>query len=171
MCTAARAFFLLCHCPLTLLPSHRSNLTHALQYRVQQHRKHGRLRACSHPEGDNDLQPRVRRHPKSVRLSVRAHYCRRSRVFALVSAPADTKANTFLPSPCTCVRKRTRSLSEHIPCLALQNLPALARKRTHPLPSPSTRCHPPPCAAWTEATSSSCRTAGSRVRPRPSHTP
>ena len=39
----------------TPIPSHRSNLTHALQYRVQQHRRHGRLRACSHPEGDNDL--------------------------------------------------------------------------------------------------------------------
>ena len=54
--------------PLPLLPSHRSNLTHALQYWVQQDRRQGRLRARSHPQGDDDLQPQVRRHPIVVFL-------------------------------------------------------------------------------------------------------
>ena len=54
---------LLCQRPLTLLPPHRSNLTHALQYRVQRVRSRGRLRARSHPQGDDDHQTRVRCHP------------------------------------------------------------------------------------------------------------
>ena len=65
---AAAPSSLLCQRPLTLLPSHRSNLTHALQYWVQQDRRQGRLRARSHPQGDDDLQPQVRRHPIVVFL-------------------------------------------------------------------------------------------------------
>ena len=59
--------------PLTLLPSHRSNLTHALQYRAQQDQRQGRLRARGHPQGDDDLQPQVRRHPIECSFSVSAH--------------------------------------------------------------------------------------------------
>ena len=50
---------------------HRPNL----QYRVEQDWRHGRLRARSHPQQDDDHQTRVRCHP---------------RVFAFVSAPIDT---------------------------------------------------------------------------------
>ena len=62
-------------------------------------------------------------------------------VFAFVSAPIDTKANTFaFPSVSESEHVPFRT---HIPCLARRNLPALARKRTrtHALPSPFLR-HP-----------------------------
>ena len=62
--------------------SHRPNLTHALQYRVEPDWRHGRLRARSHPQQDEDHQTRVRRRP---------------RVFAFVSTPIDTP--TLSPSP------------------------------------------------------------------------
>ena len=50
---------------------------------------------------------RVRRRPECLR------FCQR---------PLTRKRT---PPPCTCVRKRTRSLSEHIPCLALHIFPSL----------------------------------------------
>ena len=60
---------------------------------------------------------------------------------------------------------------EHIPCFGPLTFPH-SQTHTHaPLPiSTPTRCRPPLCAAWTAATSS-CRTAGSRVLPRPSQPP
>ena len=40
----------------THLPSHCAP-THPSQYREQPHRSRGRLCACCHPQGDDDLQP------------------------------------------------------------------------------------------------------------------
>ena len=65
----------MCQRPLTRLFSHRPYLSHPSQYRKQPHWRQGRLRACCHPERDDDLQPQVRRHPI---------------VFAFLSAPIDT---------------------------------------------------------------------------------
>ena len=80
------------------------------------------------------LSPRASRATSRCNRSSRPPGFRTSsRVFAFASAPIDKKAST--PPRPTCVRKRTRSLSEHIPCFALQNLPALAHKRTHIFPS------------------------------------
>ena len=64
---------------------------------------------------------------------------------------------------------RTHSL-----CLACSTSCSRSQTHTHPYSthtsSTSTRCCPPSCAAWTAATSS-CRTGGWRVLPRPSHPP
>ena len=43
-------------CPLTAAPTHLPS-----QYPGQRRRRQGRLRARCHPQGDDDLQPRVRR--------------------------------------------------------------------------------------------------------------
>ena len=61
-----------------------------LQYLAQHNRRQGRLRARSHPQGDDDLLPRVRR---------------RLIVFTFVSMPIDTSQHL-------CLLTRARSL-EH----------------------------------------------------------
>ena len=73
------------------------------------------------------------------------------------------KANTFLS-------EHTRSLLW--PAETFPHSLANAHTHTHTLPhfSTSTQCRPPSSAAWTAATSS-CRTGGSRVLPRPSQPP
>ena len=146
---------LLCQRPLTLL-SLAPPTSLACSLRAQQIGDEGRLPHSLRSSRRRDLQSSSAPPPRQCSL--------------LCQRPLTQKRAPPCP---TCVRKRTRSLSEHIPCLALQNLPALAHKRTHtpPFPIPSsTRCCPPSCAAWTAATSS-CRTAGSRVRPPPSQPP
>ena len=90
-----------------------------------------------------------------------------------VKGPADANANSFPPFPCippppVVSEGEHVPFPEHIPCLTFPH----SQTHTHaPLPiSTPTRCRPPLCAAWTAATSS-CRTAGSRVLPRPSQPP
>ena len=91
-----------------------------------------------------------------------------------MSAPTDTKANTFPSLPLhalTCVRKRTRFTFRTHSLLGPQNLPTLAHKRTRTRPSPFLHIHAmPPCVVRRKdrAATSSCRTAGSRVLLRPS---
>ena len=77
--TSPRVFAIVSAPADTHLPSHCAP-THPLQYPAQRHRRRGRRRARSHPQGDDDLQPRVRRHPI---------------VFAFLSAPLDTPAPTL----------------------------------------------------------------------------
>ena len=72
---------LLCQRPLTHLLSHCFPTAPCSQSLPEQHRRRRRLRTRRHPQGDEDHQPQVRRRP---------------RVFAFVSAPADT----HLPSHC-----------------------------------------------------------------------
>ena len=63
-----------CQCPLTcLLPSHHLRFSPHPQFREQQDRVRGRLRARRHPQGDADHQPGVCRRP-SVCFSVNAPF-------------------------------------------------------------------------------------------------
>ena len=63
---------LLCQRPLTCLLSHRPRSASPLQYRLQRDRRRGRHRARCRPQGDEDLQPGVRRRPQSVCFCVSA---------------------------------------------------------------------------------------------------
>ena len=109
-----------CQCPLTRLLSHQSHPAPRLQYCGQPHRRRGRLRARSHPQGDTDHHPEVSHRP---------------RVFAFVSAPIDTKANAF--PPFSFAHFYPVSESEHVPFPNTFSL-ASAHTRTHlPIPTPS----------------------------------
>ena len=91
----------------------------------------------------------------------------------LCQRPLTQKRTPLHSLPC---QKANTFLSEHT-FLAWPAEPFRTRSQTHthtrtPFPhfSTSTQCRPPSSAAWTAATSS-CRTGGSRVLPRPSHPP
>jgi hypothetical protein len=93
-----------------------------------------------------------------------------------MSAGADTFANTFPLHVPTRVRRGPRPFFRPFPstflAFGLQNfMHSLASTHTPLLlPHAHTRCCLPSCAAWTAATSS-CRTVGWRVLPRPHLTP
>jgi len=143
-CAAAPECSLSCQCPLTRLLSHYPHPTPRSQSRRQLHRRPGCLRACCRPQGDEDHQSLVRRHP---------------RVFTVLSAPIDTLA-TLSPSPLlpsSAVSGTTRSEIKAPP-----RSPPSSRRRRSPIWS----APPPECLLLCQCplTRACCFTA-------PNHTP